>query len=81
MDKRRCTCSEKGGRLLRKRWATKSFCFIAVSDIVLESTPIGRQSRCWSLAVAGDVIFDALRASISLLGLYQGPSPLRSNGV
>ena len=67
MGKRRCTSSEKGGRLLRKRWATKSFRFTVVGDIVLDAP---RASiSLFRFTAVGEVVLDALRASISLLGL------------
>ena len=61
MGKRRYTCSEKDGRLLRQRWATKSIRFTAVGDIVLDA--FETSSRYWSFVV---VVLDASRASISL---------------
>ena len=67
MGKRRYTCSEKDGRLLRQRWATKSIRFTAVGDIVLDA--FETSSRYWSFVVVGDVVLDAFGASISLLGL------------
>ena len=54
--------SENVGRLLRKWWATKSFRFTAVGDIVLDVHKT-------SLLPLVMLSLDALRASISLLGL------------
>ena len=53
-------CSEKGGRLSQSA---------LLPLVTLSSTSIVRLSRYWTFTVAGDVIFDALRASISILGL------------
>ena len=68
MDKRRCTCSEKGGRPGQSA---------LLPLVTLSSTSIRRLSRYWSSAVAGDVIIDALRASNFFIGPLLRPKPIK----
>ena len=61
-------CSEKGGRLSQSA---------LLPLVTLSSTSLGRLSRYWSSAVAGDVIVDALRASNFFIGPLFRPKPIK----